>query len=209
MRRRHAWRPDRGLGVCAGSASGRSAPAYASSSAARDGARGLIVRLESLGYAAHPRTKPLTALDSDTRALIVLPGKRALSSDEVDQIMGWVAEGNTLVYATGESGADAFGNSASSDGQDPLLSELDVRLTTSAFDTASRLPQPVIVGGNVPTEAVFSNAALATTRNGMVPLLTRGSGAQAMMRRSGQADDMGLWYVLSVTGAVDRGTPRG
>lgn len=26
---------------------------------------------------------------------------------------------------------------------------------------------------------------------------------------TGQADDMGLWYVLSVTGAVDRGTPRG
>jgi predicted lipoprotein with Yx(FWY)xxD motif len=25
---------------------------------------------------------------------------------------------------------------------------------------------------------------------------------------TGQADDMGLWYVLSVTGAVDRGTPR-
>ena len=25
----------------------------------------------------------------------------------------------------------------------------------------------------------------------------------------GQADDMGLWYVLSVTGAVDRGTPHG
>jgi predicted lipoprotein with Yx(FWY)xxD motif len=26
---------------------------------------------------------------------------------------------------------------------------------------------------------------------------------------TGQADDMGLWYALSVTGAVDRGTPRG
>ncbi len=26
---------------------------------------------------------------------------------------------------------------------------------------------------------------------------------------TGQGDDMGLWYVLSVTGAVDRGTPRG
>jgi len=25
---------------------------------------------------------------------------------------------------------------------------------------------------------------------------------------TGQADDMGLWYALSVTGAVDRGTPR-
>lgn len=25
---------------------------------------------------------------------------------------------------------------------------------------------------------------------------------------TGQADDMGLWYVLSVTGTVDRGTPR-
>ena len=25
---------------------------------------------------------------------------------------------------------------------------------------------------------------------------------------TGQADDMGLWYVLSVSGAVDRGTPR-
>jgi predicted lipoprotein with Yx(FWY)xxD motif len=25
---------------------------------------------------------------------------------------------------------------------------------------------------------------------------------------TGQADDMGLWYVLSLTGAVDRGTPR-
>jgi predicted lipoprotein with Yx(FWY)xxD motif len=25
---------------------------------------------------------------------------------------------------------------------------------------------------------------------------------------TGQADDMGLWYTLSVTGAVDRGTPR-
>ncbi len=25
---------------------------------------------------------------------------------------------------------------------------------------------------------------------------------------TGQADDMGLWYVLSVTGAVDKGTPR-
>jgi predicted lipoprotein with Yx(FWY)xxD motif len=26
---------------------------------------------------------------------------------------------------------------------------------------------------------------------------------------TGQADDMGLWYVLSATGAVDRGTPGG
>jgi len=25
---------------------------------------------------------------------------------------------------------------------------------------------------------------------------------------TGQADDMGLWYAVSVTGAVDRGTPR-
>jgi predicted lipoprotein with Yx(FWY)xxD motif len=25
---------------------------------------------------------------------------------------------------------------------------------------------------------------------------------------TGQADDMGLWYVMSVTGAVDKGTPR-
>ncbi len=33
-------------------------------------------------------------------------------------------------------------------------------------------------------------------------------GDQSPGQATGQADDMGLWYVLSVTGAVDRGTPR-
>jgi predicted lipoprotein with Yx(FWY)xxD motif len=33
-------------------------------------------------------------------------------------------------------------------------------------------------------------------------------GDTAPGQATGQADDMGLWYVLSVTGAVDRGTPR-
>jgi predicted lipoprotein with Yx(FWY)xxD motif len=33
-------------------------------------------------------------------------------------------------------------------------------------------------------------------------------GDTAPGQATGQAEDMGLWYVLSVTGAVDRGTPR-
>jgi len=33
-------------------------------------------------------------------------------------------------------------------------------------------------------------------------------GDTAPGQATGQADDMGLWYVLSVTGAVNRGTPR-
>jgi len=33
-------------------------------------------------------------------------------------------------------------------------------------------------------------------------------GDAAPGQATGQADDMGLWYVLSVTGAVDRGTPE-
>jgi predicted lipoprotein with Yx(FWY)xxD motif len=32
-------------------------------------------------------------------------------------------------------------------------------------------------------------------------------GDSAPGQATGQADDMGLWYVLSVTGAVDKGTP--
>jgi predicted lipoprotein with Yx(FWY)xxD motif len=34
-------------------------------------------------------------------------------------------------------------------------------------------------------------------------------GDSAPGQATGQADDMGLWYVMSVTGAVDRSTPRG
>ena len=33
-------------------------------------------------------------------------------------------------------------------------------------------------------------------------------GDESPGQATGQADDMGLWYTLSVTGAVDRGTPR-
>jgi predicted lipoprotein with Yx(FWY)xxD motif len=33
-------------------------------------------------------------------------------------------------------------------------------------------------------------------------------GDAAPGQATGQADDMGLWYAVSVTGAVDRGTPR-
>jgi predicted lipoprotein with Yx(FWY)xxD motif len=35
------------------------------------------------------------------------------------------------------------------------------------------------------------------------------TGDAAPGQATGQADDMGLWYVLSVSGAVDRGTPEG
>jgi predicted lipoprotein with Yx(FWY)xxD motif len=34
-------------------------------------------------------------------------------------------------------------------------------------------------------------------------------GDSAPGQATGQADDMGLWYALAVTGAIDRGTPRG
>jgi predicted lipoprotein with Yx(FWY)xxD motif len=39
--------------------------------------------------------------------------------------------------------------------------------------------------------------------------LYRWIGDAAPGQATGQADDMGLWYAVSVTGAVDRGTPRG
>lgn len=50
------------------------------------------------------------------------------------------------------------------------------------------------------------NGTLQETYNGWPLYLWQGDTAPG--QATGQADDMGLWYVLSVTGAVDRGTPR-
>jgi predicted lipoprotein with Yx(FWY)xxD motif len=47
---------------------------------------------------------------------------------------------------------------------------------------------------------------LQATYNGWPLYLWIGDTAPG--QATGQADDMGLWYVLSVTGAVDKGTPR-
>ncbi len=52
-----------------------------------------------------------------------------------------------------------------------------------------------------------SNGQLQETYNGWPLYLWIGDAAPG--QATGQADDMGLWYALSVTGAVDRGTPRG
>jgi predicted lipoprotein with Yx(FWY)xxD motif len=50
------------------------------------------------------------------------------------------------------------------------------------------------------------NGQLQVTYNGWPLYLWIGDSAPG--QATGQADDMGLWYVLSVTGAVDKGTPR-
>jgi predicted lipoprotein with Yx(FWY)xxD motif len=47
---------------------------------------------------------------------------------------------------------------------------------------------------------------LQVTYNGWPLYLWMGDTAPG--QATGQADDMGLWYAVSVTGAVDRGTPR-
>jgi predicted lipoprotein with Yx(FWY)xxD motif len=52
-----------------------------------------------------------------------------------------------------------------------------------------------------------SNGQLQETYNGWPLYLWIGDTAPG--QATGQADDMGLWYAMSVTGAVDRGTPRG
>jgi len=51
-----------------------------------------------------------------------------------------------------------------------------------------------------------ANGQLQITYGGWPLYLWIGDGSPG--QATGQADDMGLWYVLSVTGAVDRGTPR-
>jgi predicted lipoprotein with Yx(FWY)xxD motif len=51
-----------------------------------------------------------------------------------------------------------------------------------------------------------SDGALQVTYNKWPLYLWQGDTAPG--QATGQADDMGLWYTLSVTGAVDRGTPR-
>jgi len=51
-----------------------------------------------------------------------------------------------------------------------------------------------------------SNGMLQATYNGWPLYLWQGDAAPG--QATGQAYDMGLWYVLSVTGAVDKGTPR-
>jgi predicted lipoprotein with Yx(FWY)xxD motif len=50
-----------------------------------------------------------------------------------------------------------------------------------------------------------ANGQLQETYNGWPLYLWQGDYAPG--QATGQADAMGLWYVLSVTGAVDRGTP--
>jgi predicted lipoprotein with Yx(FWY)xxD motif len=52
-----------------------------------------------------------------------------------------------------------------------------------------------------------SNGQLQETYNGWPLYLWIGDSAPG--QATGQADDMGLWYAVSVTGAVDRGTPLG
>jgi predicted lipoprotein with Yx(FWY)xxD motif len=49
------------------------------------------------------------------------------------------------------------------------------------------------------------NGELQETYNGWPLYLWIGDTAPG--QATGQADDMGLWYAMSVTGAVDRGTP--
>lgn len=51
-----------------------------------------------------------------------------------------------------------------------------------------------------------SDGRLQATYNGWPLYLWIGDTAPG--QATGQADDMGLWYVLSATGAVDKGTPR-
>jgi predicted lipoprotein with Yx(FWY)xxD motif len=51
-----------------------------------------------------------------------------------------------------------------------------------------------------------ADGRLQATYNGWPLYLWIGDTAPG--QATGQADDMGLWYVLSVTGAVDKGTPR-
>jgi len=50
------------------------------------------------------------------------------------------------------------------------------------------------------------NGRLQVTYNGWPLYLWQGDTAPG--EATGQADDMGLWYVMSVSGAVDRSTPR-
>jgi predicted lipoprotein with Yx(FWY)xxD motif len=50
------------------------------------------------------------------------------------------------------------------------------------------------------------NGALQVTYNRWPLYLWQGDAAPG--QATGQADDMGLWYTVSVTGAVDEGTPR-
>lgn len=50
-----------------------------------------------------------------------------------------------------------------------------------------------------------ADGALQVTYNKWPLYLWQGDGAPG--QATGQADDMGLWYVLSVTGSVDHGTP--
>ena len=50
------------------------------------------------------------------------------------------------------------------------------------------------------------NGVLQVTYNRWPLYLWQGDGAPG--QATGQADDMGLWYTVSVTGAVDEGTPR-
>jgi predicted lipoprotein with Yx(FWY)xxD motif len=50
------------------------------------------------------------------------------------------------------------------------------------------------------------DGALQETYNGWPLYLWQGDTAPG--QATGQADDMGLWYVLSATGTIDRGTPR-
>jgi predicted lipoprotein with Yx(FWY)xxD motif len=51
-----------------------------------------------------------------------------------------------------------------------------------------------------------SDGALQVTYNRWPLYLWQGDAAPG--QATGQADDMGLWYTVSVTGAVDEGTPR-
>jgi predicted lipoprotein with Yx(FWY)xxD motif len=51
-----------------------------------------------------------------------------------------------------------------------------------------------------------ANGQLQVTYSGWPLYLWIGDASPG--QATGQADDMGLWYTLSVTGAVDRGTPR-
>jgi len=52
-----------------------------------------------------------------------------------------------------------------------------------------------------------SDGRLQETYNGWPLYLWMGDAAPG--QATGQADDMGLWYAMSVTGAVDKGTPTG
>ena len=102
------------------------------------GGKGLRLLLERLGFRTRVQTGVLQKMPSDADVWILLDPKTGFSQREAKQLLQWVKDGNTLIWAASSAPAFAFATGAKSQ-MNIGLAHLQRELQTSA-ETSSNAP---------------------------------------------------------------------